>query len=146
MKIYFAGSISAGRHDVPLYHKIIDILKKYGLVLTEFIGDKNLSSLGEAKLSDKEIHNRDIEWLLSSDLLIAEVSTPSLGVGYEIGRALENKKKILCLYRETEGKRLSSMIKGAPLISVCLFSDEKDIENIIEEYMKEIGVHKHTGC
>ena len=36
--------------------------------------------------------------------LVAEVTQPSLGVGYEIGRAIENKKKILCLFRPDSGK------------------------------------------
>lgn len=36
--------------------------------------------------------------------LVAEVTQPSLGVGYELGRAIENKKKILCLFRPDCGK------------------------------------------
>lgn len=41
-KIYFAGSIRAGRQDVDLYFKIIEELKTYGQVLTEFVGDKKV--------------------------------------------------------------------------------------------------------
>ena len=36
---------------------------------------------------------------------MAEVTQPSLGVGYEIGRAVAMDKKILCLYRPQDGKR-----------------------------------------
>ena len=32
-------------------------------------------------------------------VIVAEVTQPSLGVGYEIGRAYAMKKPILCLYR-----------------------------------------------
>ena len=39
-----------------------------------------------------------------SSAIVAEVTQPSLGVGYEIGRAFE-KKKILCLFRPDSGKR-----------------------------------------
>lgn len=46
-KIYFAGSIRAGRNDVQLYSKIVGILKKYGTVLTEHVGDPNLTESGE---------------------------------------------------------------------------------------------------
>jgi 2'-deoxynucleoside 5'-phosphate N-hydrolase len=132
MKIYFAGSISSGRQDVAVYQKIISILKQYGQVLTEFIGNSNLSEQGEAKLTDKEIHDRDLEWLLSADLLVAEVSNPSLGVGYEIGRALENKIKVICLYKKTEGKRLSAMIKGAPGIKVMIYENLDDLDELIK--------------
>ena len=38
-------------------------------------------------------------------VLVAEVTQPSLGVGYEIGRAVDMNKRILCLYRPQPGKR-----------------------------------------
>lgn len=136
MKIYFAGSISGGRADVPLYHKIITQLKIYGEVLTEFIGNAELSGLGEKNLSDEFIHHRDLEWLLSSDVVVAEITTPSLGVGYEIGRAIENGKKILCLYRTVEGKRISAMIKGAKGLKVKEYTDFEDIKLILEDFFK----------
>lgn len=139
MKIYFAGSISAGRQDVPVYQEIIERLKKYGQVLTEFIGNTNLSNLGEGKISDKEIHDRDLDWLLASDLVVAEVSTPSLGVGYEIGRALENRKIIVCLYRKTEGKRLSAMIKGAPGIRLIEYKTGDDIDLLVSSVFSDFS-------
>ena len=46
MFIYFAGSIRAGRSDAQLYYKLVEILKKYGTVLTEHVGDPNLTSAG----------------------------------------------------------------------------------------------------
>lgn len=46
MKIYFAGSIRAGREDAQLYARIVTILKKYGTVLTEHVGNPNLSKSG----------------------------------------------------------------------------------------------------
>lgn len=48
MKIYFAGSIRAGRADSQLYHKIVKLLQKYGTVLTEHVGDPNMDENGEA--------------------------------------------------------------------------------------------------
>ena len=37
--------------------------------------------------------------------IVAEVTQPSLGVGYEIGRAVAMGKRILCLYRPQQDKR-----------------------------------------
>ena len=112
MKIYFAGSIRGGRDDAELYLGIIKHLQTHGQVLTEHIGDKKLKVLGEDGLTDDYIHKRDLAWVIESNALVAEVSTPSLGVGYEIGRAVEMKKPVLCIYRPQEGKRLSAMIAG----------------------------------
>jgi len=112
MKIYFAGSIRGGREDHAFYLDIIGRLGAYGRVLTEHVGDSELSSFGEDG-RDNEIHDRDIAWLREADCLVAEVTTPSLGVGYEIGRALEWGKPILCLFRKSSGRALSAMIAGS---------------------------------
>ncbi len=139
MKIYFAGSISGGRGDVALYQEIIEHLKTYGEVLTEFIGESSLSGQGEAEHTDKFIHDRDLKWLLSSDVIVAEITTPSLGVGYEIGRALENGKKILALYRSIEGKRISAMIKGAEGVVATEYTGFGNIKEIIKAFFVKLN-------
>ena len=133
MKIYFAGSIRGGRDDAALYGKIIKFLQNYGEVLTEHVGDKSLKDKGEIIKDDYFIHDRDMKWLIDSDLIIAEVTNPSLGVGYEIGRALEYDKKIICLYRKDSPSRLSAMISGSKLIQVLEYKDYNDLKTLIVE-------------
>ena len=112
MKIYFAGAIRGGREDAQLYEKLIAYLKEKGQVLTEHIGNTDLSWGGETSSKDEEIYNRDIKWLQSADIVVAEVTTPSLGVGYELGIAEKLNIPVLCLYRPDKGNRLSAMISG----------------------------------
>jgi nucleoside 2-deoxyribosyltransferase len=111
MEIYFAGSIRGGRDDAALYRRLIDELGRYGTVLTEHIADPDLA---EHDTSDQEIYAQDIDWLERADIVVAEVTTPSLGVGYEIARAETLGKPILCLFRPAAGRRLSAMVAGAP--------------------------------
>ena len=87
MKIYFAGSIRGGRQDAKKYFELIDFLSTQAEVLTEHVGSSELGARGEDALPDLEIHRRDLEWLESCDAVVAEVTTPSLGGGYEIGIA-----------------------------------------------------------
>ena len=136
MKIYFAGSIRGGREDAQLYLQIIQLLGKYGTVLTEHVGNKDLNSMGETKLTEEQIHDRDAEWLLSSEVMIAEVSKPSLGVGYEIGIASERGIPILCLYRPEEGKRLSAMIAGSQKVVNMTYQKLEEAKVAIERFMK----------
>lgn len=103
MKIYFAGSIRGGRVDSEIYLEIIKILQGYGEVLTEHIGLKDLNSMGESDKSSKFIFDRDVEWLTSANVIVAEVTNPSLGVGYEIGIAEKLNKK---LYVFTDSKKV----------------------------------------
>ena len=134
MKIYFAGSIRGGRSDTEIYAQIIQFLQGYGEVLTEHVGSDELMDKGELSLSDREIHDRDMDWLLESDLMVAEVTNPSLGVGYEIGRAIEAGKQIICLYRTGSKNNLSAMISGAE--GVDLIEYEK--LNSLKDKLKEI--------
>ncbi len=136
MKIYFAGSICGGRDDKELYLRLIQHLAKYGQVLTEHVGDQNLSDLGEEGLSDDWIYNRDLSQVQESDVLVAEVSTPSLGVGYEIGKAEDMNKRILCLYRPQNGKRLSAMIAGSPDITKAEYRTLDGAKKIIDDFFE----------
>ena len=132
MTIYFAASISGGRGDQPVYEQIIGLLKQHGTVLTEHFGSAAITSAGES-LSDRAIHDRDIDWLKMADVLVAEVTTPSLGVGYEIGRAVEWGKRIICLHRPAEGRRLSGMIAGSPGVETHVYRSVEDVSVIFQK-------------
>lgn len=136
MKIYFAGSIRGGRDDMALYARIIALLKNYGQVLTEHLGDQKLSSYGESHMTDQEIYERDVAMVRDSDIVIAEVTQASLGVGYEIGYAESLGKKILCLYRPQEGKRLSAMLAGNSNMTVVNYSDISELSKTFDLFLK----------
>lgn len=137
MKIYFAGAIRGGRQDAALYYEIVQQLQKHGEVLTEHVGDTELGVLGQ-DIGDQNIHDRDLDWLKQSDCLVAEVTTPSLGVGYEIGKATEWGKPVLCLYRPEEGRSLSAMISGCDAVSVREYQSPLELEEIFEEFCAQV--------
>ena len=140
MKIYFAGSIRAGRGDAPWYARCVQYLEKYGQILTEHVGDGSLSELGEDGKDDNlgHIHSRDMAWLQTADVVVAEVSQPSLGVGYEIASAIFLKKPVLCLYRIQPGTRLSGMLEGNPHIAITQFSTEAQALSAIDSFFEGI--------
>ena len=124
MKIYFAGAIRGGRQDASTYHAMIAHLQSHAEVLTEHVGNKALSDGGEHDLSDKEIHARDLAWLEECDAVVAEVTTPSLGVGYELGVAEKLGKPILCLFDDGNPDfRLSAMLSGNPKLTIARYGE-----------------------
>ena len=129
MKIYFAGAIRGGRDDWTYYLEIVKVLREFGEVFTEHIAEKELSVLGE-DLTDRQIHERDLAWLKASDCLVAEVTTPSLGVGYEIGKATEWGKPLLCLVRPNNGRALSAMIAGSDGVIVREYENLSELTTI----------------
>ncbi|MFN8315864.1 MAG: nucleoside 2-deoxyribosyltransferase [Chitinophagales bacterium] len=135
LKIYFAGSIRGGRADAALYAELITYLQTKGEVLTEHIGIPDLTANGEAGLSDLDIYNRDMTWLLPSDVIVAEVTHPSLGVGFEIAKATSAGKRVLCLYRPQPDKRLSAMIAGCNDVTVASYQTLNEAKLIIDNYL-----------
>lgn len=111
MKIYFAASIRGGRDDVKLYKELIDFLNQDNQVLTEHIGNGNLSVTSQSQTDDKYIRDRDINWMKEADLVVAETSNPSLGVGYELAYAEKLHKPVVILHNSTKSQ-LSAMING----------------------------------
>ncbi|MBM3942962.1 MAG: nucleoside 2-deoxyribosyltransferase [SAR202 cluster bacterium] len=134
MKIYFAGSIRAGRQDQELYGQLINHLRQYGAVLTEHVGSPALGWRGDDGPSDQWIYQRDMAWLTEADLVVAEVSVPSLGVGYELGRAEALGKEVLCLYREQADRRLSAMVSGNPQFQVVAYATLLEATHAIDQF------------
>ena len=138
MKIYFAGAIRAGRDDAALYDMMIAWLRQFGEVLTEHVGDPMLSAKGDDGPEDRYIHDRDMAWLAQCDLVVAEVTTPSLGVGYELGWATALKKPVLCLHRLQPGRILSAMIAGSPGMQTAAYSSMDEAKALIKEFIRKI--------
>ncbi len=134
MKIYFAGAIRGGREDVALYLELVELLQAYGIVLTEHVADEHLTSLGEAT-DDRMIHDRDLAWLKEADCLVAEVTTPSLGVGFEIGKATEWGIRVLCLFRPGTGRTLSALIAGSDRVTVREYRTPDEAKQIFEWFL-----------
>ncbi|XP_043992774.1 2'-deoxynucleoside 5'-phosphate N-hydrolase 1 [Gambusia affinis] len=143
MKIYFCGSIRGGRSDQQLYQRIVNELHRYGSVLTEHVTSAELSDAGEEGPvgGDRAIHDRDLAWLQQSDVVVAEVTQPSLGVGYELGRVVDMKeKKVLCLFRPSSGRALSAMIRGAADGRRLLVVDysEEQLEAVLARFFSSL--------
>ena len=138
MKVYFACSISGGRKDEEIYQKIVQSLISLGIdVPTAHIAETGIEEI-DALEEAQDIYQRDVQWINESDLLIAEVTTPSHGVGYEIGYALDQGMPVLCLYNQTAV--VSKMITGNPhpLLSVYSYQNWPQAEEILRKYLQGI--------
>jgi len=128
MKIYFASSIRGDSPNRDLINSIIQVIELKNMVI-------NKEAYQFKKLPDENIYARDIKWIKESDLVIAEVTNASLGVGYEISYAEQLNKKIICIYQKTTN--LSAMINGNPnLIKIpydIIINVDKKVFNDLEK-------------
>ena len=134
-KIYFAGSIRGGRVDAALYQQIIEHIKETDIVLTEHIGSPHLNVLEHAK-RDAEIYEQDMAWLRECDMVIAECTCPSLGVGYELAYAEKFNKPCHIFYDQTK-TRLSAMLAGNPYFIIHPYCEEKEIYPVIDTILQD---------
>lgn len=132
MKIYVSGSIYGGTEKIDTYKIMINELSKYGEVLNKQIADPNTIA-NEQYQKDEDIYNDLEKKIEQADLIFAEVSIPSLGVGYELGYAHKLGKKIIAIYDENYTKKISTMIRGNKNIKLIAYKDISDITNKINE-------------
>ena len=135
-KVYFAGSIRGGRVDADLYKRIINHIQKTDTVMTEHVGDLSLSSLESQEHAEKQIYDRDTAWLRESDLLIAECSCPSLGVGYELAYAERFGKECHIFYDKTKCS-LSAMLAGDDYYHIHPYEREEDIYPLLDDILNQ---------
>lgn len=136
MRVYFAGSIRGEAPDRDWFQELIRYISKTDKVLTEHSFDFSYEE--EIKKDDRVIWETDIDWLQGADALIGEITAPSLGVGYEIGKAEEWGKPILLLYRETPGKRASAMLNGSPYCEILRYSEKEEALEAIDEFLGRV--------
>jgi len=128
MKIFFAGSIRGGRGMLPVYIQIIDMLKRQGhTVVSEHVASVELEEI-EARISDEEIFNNDIGYIDECECLVADVTIPSIGVGYEIGYAVSKCKHVICIY--SRDSNVSAMVRGNKRIVSVPYMGMEELENI----------------
>ena len=136
MKIYFAGSIRGGEPDREWFQQLITYIKQYGQVMTEHSFD--FSYEDEIKKDDEWIYNTDMGWLRESDAIIADVTAPSLGVGYEIAKAEEWGIPALLLYRDTPARKPSAMLNGNKNLPMIFYNEKKEVLDAIDAFIKEL--------
>lgn len=137
MNIYFACSITGGREFETVYQQMVAALTKDGhdiptshLAQSEVMGDERM-------LTPQYVYERDVNWIRNCDVLIAEVSVPSHGVGYEIAFALSIGKPVLCVYQE--GRKVSKMITGNPDPALCIqsYSQLEEALSQIKDFLEK---------
>lgn len=135
MKIYFSCSLTGGRNDEAVYGAIVDHLLAAGHdVLTAHLARPEVMAL-EQVVDAGEVYRRDIDWIDECDALVAEVSTPSHGVGYEIAYALGRGKPVLCCARQEA--RVSKMILGndSPGLVTARYAGGPQALHVVDDFL-----------
>ena len=137
-KIFLSGSIRGGRQLLEIYRFMYDTLEEPGAEVLSWHVVVLVLEKVEMGMTEEEIYTRDMGLLSKSAALIAEVTVPSTGVGYEICRALIKGIPVLCLYMPDAA--VSAMILGNPdpQIEVREYSDKETLKEIMIKFIRTL--------
>jgi nucleoside 2-deoxyribosyltransferase len=136
MIIYCAAPIKG---DQKFHNYCLDIISHVSSLGHTALSELNSKFKPAVLLTDSEIFNRDIKWIDKSQIVIAEISGASLGVGFEIAYSIYEKKMPVLALVNSGAENVSAMITGcsSELLTLKEYSETEDLKNTISGFLKK---------
>lgn len=131
--VYVFGPIHLfGEDYLPVYKRLMELCKKH---FDKVIG--TYPDFWDSKETPKEFYARTRKTITKCNLFIAEISSPSHGVGMELQMAVEKKIPLIALAKK--GQKISIMIEGLPVLKETIFYENlEDLEKKLEKSLEGI--------
>jgi len=132
--IYFSAAGNGNPSQLATYQTIMTIIKSLGnQVLSEYEGEAS-----ETPIPGSDPYQRNMERLKHSDLVVAEVSEPSVSLGFEIAYALHRQMPVIALFSKNASQRLNPLIAShqSRLIRVFPYTPS-ELEEILQKIFSE---------
>jgi dUTP pyrophosphatase len=150
VNIYLACTVRGNRGGIAGAREIAALLERCGhRVLTAHLLDDNVDE-AESALTEREVYDRDLEWLNTADLLIAEASGSSYGVGYEVGyvlgRAPQTGQRVMLLYDAARAPHISRLISGNthPSCTTHGYTDSAGLLQFVAAHLQPVDASHET--
>jgi len=145
MDIYLACTVRGDRGGTGVARTLADALESMGhAILTRHLLDDNVD-MAESALTEQDVFERDLRWLDAADLLIAEASGSSYGVGFEVGYVLGRSEltdqRVLLLYDGARRSMVSRLIAGNvhPKCTTYPYRDADDLVRFVHAFLPPAG-------
>jgi len=141
MNIYLACTVRGDRRAVAAARAVADFLERQGhSILTRHLLADDVED-AESALTERDVFERDMRWLTAADVVIAEASGSSYGVGFEVGYVLgqaeRTGQRVLLLYDAARGAHVSRLIAGNShaCCTTSPYRDTEDLLRIVDAFM-----------
>jgi nucleoside 2-deoxyribosyltransferase len=136
MIVYCAGAIKGDSSFKANYKELIEIVNKLG---HSALSELNPEFQSAFPLSERQIFQRDMKWIVRSDLMIAEISGPSLGVGFEIAYALYVREIPVLAVHSAEAENVSAMITGcdSKFLFVKKYENAEELNEFVKSFLNQ---------
>ncbi|MEO8522057.1 MAG: nucleoside 2-deoxyribosyltransferase [Acidobacteriota bacterium] len=147
MNIYLACTVRGDPGGLASARALADLLERQGhVVMTRHLLADDVEA-AESALSERAVFERDLRWLDAADLLIAEASGSSYGVGFEVGyvlgRSVQTAQRVVLLYHADRAPHVSRLIAGNthPACATYPYRDATDLLRFVETLIAPV-----PGC
>jgi hypothetical protein len=139
MKVYLACTIRGDRSRLAVARALGEAIEAAGheLMTARFLDDQAEDEDG--RLTAAEVFQRDLDWLDTCAVIVAEASGSSYGVGFEVGyvlgRAEQTGKRAIILYDAAVTDRVSRLISGNvhPQATTLAYQDADDARRLLTQ-------------
>jgi 2'-deoxynucleoside 5'-phosphate N-hydrolase len=145
MNIYLACTVRGDRGGVIGARAIADLLERGGhIVMTRHLLADEVEA-AESALSERQVFERDVQWLNEADLLIAEASGSTYGVGFEVGyvlgRSEHTGQRVILVYEAARASQVSRLIAGNthPACTTYPYRDAADLLRFVEGLLPSVS-------
>ncbi len=142
MQIYLACTVRGDRGAVAGLRSLVASLERSGhTIVTKHLLDDNVDG-AESALTERAVYERDIAWLDACDILIADASGSSFGVGFEVGyvlgRSERTDQRVILLYFAGRRDQISRLIVGNahPRCEVLRYENPDDLAVRVSQSLK----------
>ena len=147
MNIYLACTVRGDRGAIAISRALADAVESMGhVVLTRHLLTDDPDT-EETRLTERDVYERDLRMLESADVLIAEASGSTYGVGFEVGYVLGRSgttgQRVLLLYDRERRDRVSRLIVGNthPACTTYPYRSAADLLRFVEVFLAPV-----PGC
>jgi nucleoside 2-deoxyribosyltransferase len=145
MNVYLACTVRGNRDGLEAARALADLLERHGhTVLTRHLLEDDVEAV-ESALTERDVFERDLKWLSASDLVVAEASGSSFGVGFEVGfvvgRADRTRQRVLLLYSASRQPFVSRLISGNAheACTTYAYRDAADLLRFVDGYLAPVA-------
>ncbi len=137
MYTYLTASTEWVKNNQKMFGRLLAILSDLDYLNTNEYISSLLNGVPNPDDNKKNFHLRTIKRINKAQLLIADISDPSVTIGALIEYAISNNIPVLCLCHEAYKKDIPSLMKyyDAKLFTLTLYNPE-NLENLLKNYFE----------
>lgn len=144
IKVVFIASLYEKEIHQFHYLSIIQLLKSLGhTVLHTHITQFDIGQIRQSEQSNQRFHKTVFQALKSADIMVAEITRQSLGVGYIIAEALKARKPVLALTNAAESSPLAAFLEEHDMLTVHHYTKVRELEEELPFLLSQLEPRKN---